>query len=196
MDANERGGPPPVVAIGSSAGGITALRYIVAELPSDLPAAVLVVQHLDPTYHSVLPELLAQVGAVNVHQAAQDMRVIAGEVLIAPPDQHLILREDLTISLTDDPRTHFVRPSADVLFSSVARVSSSRAIGVVLSGGGTDGADGVRAIKAAGGTVIAQDEESSEVFGMPSAAIATGDVDLVLPLDEIPRAIDKLARGM
>jgi two-component system chemotaxis response regulator CheB len=195
MVTNGRGAPLPIVAIGSSAGGINALRFIAAELPHDLPAAILVVQHLDPVHTSVLADLLARVSALPVHQATMGAAVRPGEVLVAPPNQHLTLDDDRTVALDDDPRIHFVRPSVDVLFRSVARVSSSNAIGVVLSGGGSDGADGVRAIKAAGGTVIAQDESSSEVFGMPGAAIATGDVDLVLPLEDIPRAIDKLVRG-
>jgi two-component system chemotaxis response regulator CheB len=110
-------------------------------------------------------------------------------VLIAPPGKHLLVNPDGTISLTHTELVHFVRPSADLLFESVAASYRDKAIAVVLTGSGSDGAMGVKAIKKMGGTVIAQDEATCEFFGMPGAAIATGMVDFILPLDEIAPAI-------
>ena len=108
---------------------------------------------------------------------------------IAPPDKHLLANQDRTLSLTQSELVHFVRPSADLLFESVAASFRERAIAVILTGSGRDGAMGVKAIKKMGGTVIAQDEETSEFFSMPSAAIETGQVDFILPVDEIPQAL-------
>jgi two-component system chemotaxis response regulator CheB len=185
---------PPIVGIGASAGGIAPIRQVLESLDPALPAAVLIVQHIDPNHTSVLADLLGRTSAMPVQQAAAGGPIQAAHVLIAPPDRHLLATAGGTVVLTQDPPIHFVRPSVDVLFTSIAAVSSSRAVGVVLSGGGKDGTTGVRAIKAAGGVVIAQNRESSEVFGMPGSAIETGDVELVLPLDDIASAIEKVVR--
>ena len=106
-------------------------------------------------------------------------------VFLAPPDRHMLIKRRGTLTLTDSELVNFVRPSADLLFESVAAAYGDRAIAVVLTGSGHDGALGVSAIKQRGGTVVAQDEASSEFFGMPSAAIKTGAVDFVLPLEEM-----------
>jgi two-component system chemotaxis response regulator CheB len=110
-------------------------------------------------------------------------------VYVAPPDRHLLVNPDGTLSLSQSELVHFVRPSADLLFESVAATAKQRAIAVVLTGTGVDGNMGVRAIKKMGGTVIVQNEQTSEFFGMPSAAIQTGCADFILPLDEIPKAL-------
>ena len=128
-------------------------------------------------------------------QAEDGDRIEPGTVYIAPPDNHLLANADGSLSLTQTELVHFVRPSADLLFESVAASFRDRAIAVVLTGSGADGAMGVRAIKKMGGTVIAQDEETSEFFAMPSAAIATGQVDFVLPLEEIRPALVTLVVG-
>jgi len=185
---------PPIVGIGASAGGIPPLREILDSLEPDLPAAVLVVLHMDPNHTSVLADLLGRTSALPVDQARDGAPIVAGQALIAPPNHHLIATAEGTVALTDAPRIHFVRPSVDVLFTSIATVCSSGAVGVILSGSGSDGETGVRAIRAAGGVVIVQDEATSKVFGMPGSAIETGAVDLVLPLDDIARAIDKVVR--
>ncbi len=111
---------------------------------------------------------------------------------IAPPNRHLLVNPDGTLSLSQSELVHFVRPSADLLFESVAASFKDRAIAVVLTGTGSDGSMGVRAIKKMGGTVIVQDEKSSEFFGMPGAAMQTGAVDFVLPLADIPNALISL----
>ena len=113
-------------------------------------------------------------------------------VFLAPPDRHMLIKRRGTLTLTDSELVNFVRPSADLLFESVAAAYGDRAIAVVLTGSGHDGALGVTAIKQRGGTVVAQDEASSEFFGMPSAAIKTGAVDFVLPLEEIAPTLTTL----
>jgi len=124
-----------------------------------------------------------------VKMAESGDRLTGGLVFVAPPNYHLLVDPAGTLSLTQSELIHFLRPSADILFESVASSFPARAIAVVLSGTGSDGAKGVKAIKNAGGMVIAQDEDTSEFFGMPSAAIATGSVDIVLPLALIAPAL-------
>ena len=115
----------------------------------------------------------------------EGMQLEPDHVFLAPPDRHMLIKRRGTLTLTDSELVNFVRPSADLLFESVAAAYGDRAIAVVLTGSGHDGALGVTAIKQRGGTVVAQDEASSEFFGMPSAAIKTGAVDFVLPLEEM-----------
>lgn len=178
-----------VVALAASAGGLTALSRVLADLPAHLPAAILVVQHLDPHHRSLMADILGRRTALRVKQAEEGDRYLPGAVYVAPPDRHLLVNPDGTLSLSRTELVHFVRPSADLLFESVAATSKQRAIAVVLTGTGVDGTMGVRAIKRMGGTVIAQNEQTSEFFGMPSAAIQTGCADFILPLDEIPKAL-------
>jgi len=185
-----------VVALAASAGGLTALSRVLADLPAQFPAALLVVQHLDPHHRSLMADILGRRTALRVKQAEEGDRLLPGTVYVAPPDRHLLVNPDGTLSLSQTELVHFVRPSADLLFESVAATAKQRAIAVVLTGTGTDGNMGVRAIKKMGGTVIVQNEQTSEFFGMPSAAIQTGCVDFILPLDEIPKALlDRVVRG-
>ena len=127
--------------------------------------------------------------ALLVKQAEEGDRLQSGTTYIAPPNRHLLVNPDGTLSLSQSKMVHFVRPSADLLFESAAASFRERAVAVVLSGTGKDGSMGVKAIKAMGGMVIAQNEQSAEFFGMPGAAIATGSVDLVLQLEEIPATL-------
>jgi two-component system chemotaxis response regulator CheB len=142
-----------------------------------------------------MPQIVGRRSKLPVHEASDGMEVEPGHVYLAPPDRHLLVNRDGTISLTQSELVNFVRPSADLLFESVAAAYGERAIAVVLTGTGHDGSMGVTAIKQRGGTVIAQDEASSDFFGMPSAAIRTGTVDFVLALDEIPNALQTLVGG-
>jgi two-component system chemotaxis response regulator CheB len=178
-----------VVAVAASAGGLSALSEVLAGLPADFPAAIVVVQHLDPRHRSLMADILSHRTALRVTQADEGARLMPGTVFIAPPNRHLLVNPDGTLSLSQSELVHFVRPSADLLFESVAASYKEHAIAVVLTGTGTDGAMGVRAIKKTGGTVIAQDEKTAEFFGMPQAAIQTGRVDFVLPLEEISSAL-------
>ncbi len=181
-----------VVALAASAGGLNALSLILSRLPDDLPAALLIVQHLHPDFPSMMAEILSRRTRLSIHEATNGDILKAGAIFIAPPDKHMILADDATIELMQSDLVKFVRPSADLLFSSVAAVFKHRAIAVVLTGTGRDGSSGVQAIKKAGGAVIAQNKETSEFFGMPAAAIETGAVDYILPLDQIPNVLTHL----
>jgi two-component system chemotaxis response regulator CheB len=181
-----------LVAIASSAGGLRALTEVLSSLSADFPASIAVVQHLDPRHRSLMADILNRKSRLPIKQAEEGDRVQPGSVFIAPPARHLLVNADGMLSLSRAELVHFVRPSADLLFESVAASFKDRAIAVMLTGTGSDGATGVQAIKKMGGTVIAQDEGTSEFFGMPGAAIQTGAVDFVLPLKEIGPALTKL----
>jgi len=178
-----------IVALAASAGGLNALSRVLTGLPADFPAGIVVVQHLDPRHRSLMADILSRRTTLRVRQATESDHVEVGTVFVAPPDRHLLVNADSSISLTQSELVHFVRPSADLLFESVAASYKQAAIAVVLSGSGSDGAMGVQAIKKMGGTVIAQDEGTSEFFGMPGAAQRAAAVDLVLPLEEIAPAL-------
>lgn len=189
----------PVVAlvvIAASAGGLAAVSTVLTSLPADFPGAVLVVQHLDPHHKSFMDDILRRRTALKVSMATEGAVITPGQVLLAPPDRHLLVNPDGTVSLSVTAPVHFVRPSADLLFESAAASFRNRVIGVVLTGTGSDGDMGVRAIEQGGGTVIAQDQETSQFFGMPGAAIRTGAVEFVLPLDEIGPSLMTLASGL
>lgn len=178
-----------IVAVAASAGGLTALSELLAPLPADFAATLVIVQHLDPRHRSLLADILSRRTVLTVKQAAEGDTLHPACVYIAPPDRHLLITPDHTVSLTQSELVHFVRPSADLLFESVAAAYTEHAIAVVLTGTGSDGAMGVTAIKKTGGTVIAQNESSAEFYGMPGAAISTGSVDFILPLNEIGAAL-------
>lgn len=180
------------IALASSSGGLTALGVLLTSLPAELRAAVLVVQHLDPRHPSLLWQVLARQCLLPVREAVEGELVTNGRVYVARPGLHLLLTPEGTIFLSSSEKVHFVRPSADNLFESVATSFKDRAIAVILTGTGHDGTDGAKAIKREGGVVIAQDEASSEFFGMPSSAIRTGDVDYVLPLAMIGPTLHRL----
>ena len=184
-----------IVALAASAGGLKALTDVLAALPADFPAALVVVQHLDPRHRSLMAEILGKRTALPVHEAREGDTLVSGRAYVAPPNRHLLVNADRTLSLTQTELVHFVRPSADLLFESVAASFRERAIAVVLSGSGSDGAMGVRAIKKTGGTVIVQDQSTAEFAGMPGAAQQTGAVDFVLRLEEIAPALEKLVRA-
>ena len=181
-----------VVALAASAGGLNALTHVLAALPPDFPAALVVVQHLDPRHRSLMADILARKCRLPVKEAVEGELLQAGRAYIAPPNRHLLVNPDHSLSLTQTELVHFVRPSADLMFESTAASYKERAIAVVLSGSGQDGAMGVKAIKKMGGTVIVQDASSAEFAGMPEAARATGLADFVLTLGEIAPALEKL----
>ncbi|MFN2465234.1 MAG: chemotaxis protein CheB [Candidatus Dormibacteria bacterium] len=182
-----------IVVIASSAGGVTALGHLVEQLAPDLPAAVIAVQHLDPRHSSLLGEILGRRTTLPVRSASDRTRVQPGTIYVAPPDYHVLVTGDGVMHLNQAELVHFLRPSADLLFESAAAGFKDRAIAVVLSGTGSDGAGGVRAIKATGGTVLVQDD--ADFTGMPEAALATGMADYHLPLTELGIAINRLVIG-
>lgn len=178
-----------VVAIASSAGGVRGAGVLLSGLGPDLRVPVLLVQHLDPRHRTVIAEVLSRRTDLPVKLAEHGERARPGTVHIAPPDRHLLVGPDGMLWLSDSALVHFVRPSADLLFESVAGAYGPRAIACVLTGTGRDGAMGVDAVKSRGGTVIAQDPETAEFSGMPQAAVGTGSVDFVLPLEEIAAVV-------
>ncbi|HVG21926.1 MAG TPA: chemotaxis protein CheB [Blastocatellia bacterium] len=185
-----------VVAIASSAGGLAALSKVLSGLPKDFPAAIVIVQHLERTHRSMMAEILSKRTGLDVVEAKEGDLLRKHIIYIAPPDRHLLVNPGGVLSLSQTELVHFVRPSADVLFQSVAASYEAKAIAVVLTGSGSDGEAGIKAIKKMGGKVMVQDEDTSAFFGMPGAAIATGCADYVLPLEMIPRELVRLVTGV
>jgi two-component system, chemotaxis family, protein-glutamate methylesterase/glutaminase len=181
-----------VIAVAASAGGLHALSAFLSQIPAGFPAALAVVQHMEPTRESHLAEILGRRTPLHVLQAEDGDQLTPGAVFIAPPDRHLLVLTGGFLRLTETARVRFVRPSADLLFESLAASYGNRAIAVVLSGSGRDASLGVVAIKNAGGMVFAQDPDSAEFAGMPQAAVKTGKVDHVLPLEAIGPALVRL----
>jgi two-component system chemotaxis response regulator CheB len=177
-----------VVVIAASVGGLAAISSILAALPREFPAAIVIVQHRAPEPSIVLESLLSRVTPLVVKAAETGDLMPAGMVYVAPPDAHMLI-EGFFLTLSHAPKVRFSRPSADLLFLSAAEHLASRLIAVVLTGANGDGTDGIKAIKHMGGMVIAQDEATSVNFTMPKSAIETGDVDYVLPISEIGPAL-------
>jgi two-component system chemotaxis response regulator CheB len=185
-----------VVAVAASAGGLGAFRRVLGRLPADFPAAVLLVQHRSPLVGDCLPELLRRWTRLRAKQAEDGEPLRAGTIFVGPADRHLLAEPDGTLRVCRSDRVRFYRPSADLLFESVAHSLGDRAIAVVLTGRGDDGSRGVRAVRGRGGFVIAQDRATSEHFDMPYAAIETRKVDLVLPLPHIAFSLTTLVMGV
>ena len=184
-----------VIALAASTGGPEALRSVLSKLPVDLPGLV-VVQHMPRGFTGTFARRLDTVCRIEVAEAEDGEPVVPGRALIAPGGRHLEvarLGDTLRTRLSDGPPVGRHRPSADVLFRSVARAAGAAALGVILTGMGHDGADGLLAMRRAGAATLAQDEASSVVFGMPASAIAAGAVERVIGLAGMPGAI--LARA-
>jgi two-component system chemotaxis response regulator CheB len=180
-----------LVAIGASTGGTEALREVLEAMPADAPGIV-VVQHMPEGFTRAFAERLDQICVIDVKEAAAGDQVRPGRALIAPGDQHLRVHRGgggYVVELNREPLVSRHRPSVDVLFRSVAAAAGARAVGVIMTGMGADGASGLLEMKRAGAATIAQDEASSVVFGMPKEAIARGAVDEVVPLSRIREAI-------
>ena len=181
-----------VVVVAASAGGITALQHVLADLPATFSGALVIVQHRAPTRASVLDQILQRVTPLPVVPIRGGERLAAGTIYLAPPDRHVVVTANGVLGLHDGTRVRHVRSSANPLFESAAKVFGPKVIAVVLTGGGTDATDGVQTIRAHGGIVIVQDEASSAVFGMPRSAIATGAASYVVPLHAIGRLLREL----
>jgi len=186
-----------VVAIAASTGGPRALADLVARLPATLPAAVLIVQHMPPGFTRSFAERLDGLGPLDAHEAVADEPIVPGRVYVAPGGYHMVVRRGEAgpvLELTEEAPLWGVRPAADPLFASVASHFGPRSVGVVLTGMGRDGAEGLRAIKAVGGQTVVQDAETAVIFGMPRAAAPYADE--ILPLGRIADAIAARAEAI
>ncbi|ABM62924.1 protein-glutamate methylesterase/protein-glutamine glutaminase [Halorhodospira halophila] len=180
-----------VVAIGASTGGTVAVQRLLEVMPPNAPATV-ITQHMPPGFSAAFAQRLDHLCAVSVHEAQDGQRVLPGHVYIAPGGYHLELHRDgskYICRVTEGELVNRHRPSVDVLFNSVATSARANAVGVLLTGMGSDGAVGLGRMQAAGAVTIAQDEASSVVWGMPGAAVKAGHADQVLPLERIAEAI-------
>ena len=189
--------PPRVVAIGISTGGPQTLQRLIPRLPADLSVPVLIVQHMPPVFTRSLAEDLDRRSVISVCEAAHEQPVLPGHVYIAPGGRQMRLaKEDdnLQIAITDDPRENSCRPSVDYLFRSVADVYGAHSLALIMTGMGNDGAAGCRLIRQCGGAVMAQDEPSCVVFGMPRQPIEEGLADLVGPPERLATEIVQLVR--
>ncbi len=183
-----------VFCIGASAGGLHAVSDILARLPEDLSAVVAIVMHRSPTFDSQLPRLLARKTALPVMEPGEGDPIVAGHVYVAPRDVHLIV-EAGRWQLVRGPKLHWTRPAVDPLFVSAAQRFGTRCVGILLSGGGADGVEGLIAIKARGGLSIAQDPAEAKDPSMPVRAIHEDDVDGIMKTEEIAAAMAALAAG-
>jgi two-component system, chemotaxis family, protein-glutamate methylesterase/glutaminase len=191
--------PPRALLIGSSTGGPQALTALIERLPAAIDRApVLITQHMPPTFTTVMAEHLSRVGGRGAHEAEHGEPVLAGGIYIAPGGRHMrVTRESdgVRIVIGDDEPINFCRPAVDALFSSAAAVWGPASLALVLTGMGADGTHGATDIVAAGGSVVAQDETTSVVWGMPRSVAQAGLCSAVLPLDQIAPKIIRLFSG-
>lgn len=181
--------PRRLVVLGASAGGPTALATVLAQLPPKLPAAVIIVQHLDEQFMAEMCRWLGQQCRIDVQLARDGESLQPGVVYLAGRNAHLVLRDRYTLGYENEPADHLYRPSIDELFLSVARYWTTDAVGVLLTGMGKDGAAGLRALRDAGALTISQDRESSVVYGIPKAAARLNAAAEILPLQHIGKRI-------
>jgi two-component system chemotaxis response regulator CheB len=178
--------PRRVIAIGISTGGPNALQFVLSQIPADFQSAIVIVQHMPEGFTEMFAKRLDECCALEVHEARSGDLLLAGRVLICPGNRHMMVRRmprgDMVI-LSDGPPVNGHRPSADVLFHSVAQEFGPTTVGILMTGMGDDGAEGLGAIKAAGGMTIAQSEDTCVVSGMPRAAILKGYANKIVPLD-------------
>ena len=184
--------PTRLVAIGISTGGPNALQYMLSQLPGDFPGTLVVVQHMPEGFTEMFARRLDECCAIDVKEAQSGDLLIAGRALICPGNRHVRVRRRAlgdTVVLSDDQRVNGHRPSCDVLFHSVAAEYGADSVGLIMTGMGEDGADGLAAMRTAGAMTIAQDEQSCVVFGMPKAAIERGAAQRVVALDLLPNTL-------
>lgn len=176
---------PPLIVIGASTGGPIALKTLLSQLPADFPAAIVIIQHIDVQFAPGLVAWLDQQVSIHVQVARDGSQIEAGKVLIASTNHHLVMQSDQTLTYTTEPRNCSYHPSVDVFFKSAAQHWDGKGIGILLTGMGRDGAEGLLALRAAGWHTIAQDQDSCVVYGMPKAAVEIGAAIEVLPIEAI-----------
>jgi two-component system chemotaxis response regulator CheB len=185
-----------LVAVASSTGGPKSLMEIIPRIKPELNAAVAVVQHMPAGFTKSFSERLNTMSGLNVFEAYENCGLKNGDCIIAQGGKHMIFDESGIVHLSDDPPYHSVKPAADIMMLSAVRYFRKRIIGVILTGMGKDGSEGVFIIKKMGGTNIAESKDSSVVFGMPKAAIDTGSVDFIMDKDRISEKIEELTDEM
>jgi two-component system chemotaxis response regulator CheB len=184
-----------LIAIGASTGGTEAIKEVLVGMSADAPAVV-ITQHIPKAFSTSFARRMDSLSPMTVFEAEDGQHIIPGHVYIAPGDQHLLVVRDgarYRCQLSDGPPVNRHRPSVDVLFRSVAQQVGRNAIGVLLTGMGDDGAQGLKEMRDAGAYTIAQDEKTSVVWGMPGEAVKRGGVDSILPLQAIPEKLASLA---
>ncbi len=186
------GSAPFCIGIVASSGGIDALIRVLSPMPKDFPAAIVIVLHIMPDRPSQLARVLSNGTSLKVEQVLGGELLEPGVILVAPPDKHVEVLGDGTTVLNEDPKEHHSRPSGNPLFFSLAEHYGRCGIAVVLTGYDGDGAEGLLAVKKAGGATLVQDEATSAQYSMPRTAVETGAVDQVLDVDGIARALTKL----
>jgi two-component system chemotaxis response regulator CheB len=200
--AAPRTGPgkkPAVLVIGSSTGGPEALAQVLPRLPANLPVPVLLVQHMPPVFTRQFAQRLDRLSPLRVVEATDGSPLVPGTAHLAPGDHHLVVRKTargLHTGLNQGPPENFCRPAVDPLFRSAVTAYDGAVLAVVLTGMGSDGRNGAAEIRSGGGTVIAQDQATSVVWGMPGAIAQAGLADEILPLDRIPDAINRHLAGV
>ena len=190
--------PRQIIAIGSSTGGVEALSEVLTALPAGLPG-IAITQHIPPYFSRVFAERINGQSAMEVREAAEGDILQAGVALVAPGDYHMTLSwagNGFKVSLNQNAPVHHCRPSVDVMFRSISQIAGVRVVSAILTGMGSDGAMGMKALKAIGAKTFAQDEESCVVYGMPKAAVELGVVDKILPLSKIANALIEASQAM
>jgi two-component system chemotaxis response regulator CheB len=190
--------PRQLIAIGSSTGGVEALSEVLTALPKGLPG-IAITQHIPPYFSKVFAERINGIAEIEVREAAEGDLLTAGMALVAPGDYHMTLTwagNGFKVSLNQRPPVHHCRPAVDVMFRSISEIPGVKVVSAILTGMGSDGAMGMKALKAIGAKTFAQDEESCVVYGMPKAAVELGVVDKVLPLSKIANALIEASQAM
>jgi two-component system, chemotaxis family, protein-glutamate methylesterase/glutaminase len=180
-----------IMVIGASAGGVSALKTLVAGLPLGLKASLFIVLHTPASPSSALPQILSRAGPLPALHPAEGAMIEQGKIYVAPPDRHLIIEEG-HLHLGTGPKEHYVRPSATVLFRSAAHRYGPRVVGVILTGSGQDGADGLLTIKQHGGVTVIQDPDDAPFPSMPESALAYDHIDYVIPLSNMAPVLIRL----
>jgi two-component system chemotaxis response regulator CheB len=178
-----------VVIIGSSTGGPRSLYQIIPTIPANIPAAILIVQHMPPKFTSSMAERLNELSNINIKEAQNDDEILVGRALIAPGGYHMTVGKNKKIAITEDKPRSGLRPAVDVTMETAVNIFGNLCTGVILTGMGHDGTEGASLIKAAGGTIIAQDEDSCVVYGMPRSIIENGLAHRIVPLNDIVKEI-------
>jgi len=186
-----------ITVIGASTGGPPIINYILSKIDPSIPSAILVVQHMPPLFTKAFAERLNEVSPLKVKEAEDGDILLNGHVYVAPGGKHMVIQPKgsrFIVRIVDGPRVHGVKPAVDVTLMSIAKCAGPRSIAVILTGMGTDGAQGCLLLKKQGGFIIAQDSRTSVVYGMPKAVVDLGIADLILPYQVIPRELERIVK--